>query len=68
MRYCHIMDDFAEIGSEHEHQVDWLQGQIELMETWIDEMQAAPANQQGDIGKLQHHLNWLKENLAKAQG
>lgn len=61
------MDDFADIGSEHDHQVDWLESQIELMEIWIEEMQSSPANQQSDISKLQLHLNWLKEKLTKAQ-
>lgn len=60
------MDDFADISPDSANQLDWLNEQIEMMETWLREKEANPATPREDIDKLHHHLNWLRENRVKA--
>ena len=60
------MEDFADISSGAANQLDWLNEQIEMMETWLHEKQENPAASAEDIARLHHHLNWLRENRQKA--
>lgn len=47
-------------------QIDWLKQQIELMDTWLHELQTRDNVEPAEIEKVTQHLTWLRENLAKA--